>query len=402
LSEVSTGRHRGETGSRHRVARAVGYLILTVTLGMGLFVTYTYRTLGEGLTVIDPEKQLRNRPDKADVAGEPLNVLIMGSDSRDGAGNNIDGLSGGGQRSDTTMLVHLSGDRKNAYGVSLPRDAMVERPDCVDEDGDTIPGTAPGQLEMWNTAFALGGPVCTVQQTEQLTGVRIDHFVVVDFNGFKDMVDAIDGVEICIPEDVDDETGNIHLDAGTREVDGKEALDYVRVRHGISQNGDIGRMKRQQVFIAAMANKVMSAETLWRPDRLVGFLRAATRSLTLDKGLGTVNKIRNLVTKFQDIGLDDIKFITVPWDFWPEDPNRLIWTDDADALWNKMKFDKPLSRQLSTEAVSAAQRPGGTEEPAEDPSTGPSDGPSDEPSDQPSEAPTRSAEEIAAENGLCT
>lgn len=387
------------------MARAFGYLILVTTLGMGLFVTYAYRTINEGLNVIDPNKQLTNRPDKAKVEGEPLNILIMGSDSRDGAGNNIDGLSGGGQRSDTTMLVHLSADRKNAYGVSLPRDAMVERPDCIDADGETIPGTSPGELEMWNTAFALGGPVCTVQQTEQLTGVRVDHFVVVDFNGFKDMVDAIDGVEICIPEDVDDYTGNIHLKAGTREVKGKEALDYVRVRHGISNNGDIGRMKRQQVFIAAMANKVMSAETLARPDRLLGFLRAATRSLTLDKGLGSVMKLRDLASQFQDTGLDDIKFITVPWDFWPEDPNRLIWTEDADALWHKMIFDLPLSKRLSTEAVSAARQPGGPAKPGEDPSDDPSDDPTEEPSDQasetPSEVPSRSAEEIAAENGLC-
>lgn len=406
MSEArAVGRHRGEAAPTHRVLRSFGYLVLAMTLGMGLFVAYQYRTLNENLTVLDVSKQLDDRPDKEVVEGprEPMNILIMGSDSRDGAGNNIDGLAEGGQRSDTTILMHLSADRKNAYGVSLPRDAMVQRPDCHKKNGDVI----PGGFSMWNVAFALGGPACAVQQTEQLTGVRIDHFVVVDFNGFRGMVNAIDGVEICLPEDVDDSTGNIHLKAGTREVRGKEALDYVRVRHNISSNGDIGRMKRQQVFIAAMVNKVLSAETLTRPDRLVGFLQAATRSLTLDSGLDSVKKIADLASEFQDIGMDNIKFITVPWDFWEEDENRLVWAEDANELWQKMKFDQPLSRRLSSEAVTAAQRPGETPAPTPttDPTGAPTDGATDGATDgtttEPEEEPTRSAEEVAEENGLC-
>jgi LCP family protein required for cell wall assembly len=388
---TSEARHRGDYAPRRRVVQSLGYLVLVFTLGLGLFVSYEYRVLTAGLTVIDEGELLTDRPDKEEVEGprEPLNILIMGSDSRDGAGNNIDGLSGGGERSDTTILMHLSADRKRAYGVSLPRDAMVERPDCKKPNGEVIPGTAPGELDMWNVAFALGGPTCTVQQTEQLTGVRIDHFVVVDFNGFKDMVDALDGVEICLPEAVDDTTGNIHLDAGRREVGGQEALDYVRVRHNISNNGDIGRMKRQQVFIAAMANKALSGETLLRPDRLLRFVGAATRSLTVSKGIGSPKKIAEIATEFQDIGMDNIKFITVPWDFWEPDPNRLIWTDAANELWHKMKHDLPLGRRLGTEAVTAAQQDGVTGVPSTDPT------------DEPSDEPTRSAEEIAEENGLC-
>ena len=115
----------------------------------------------------------------------------MGSDSRDGAGNNIDGLTGGGERSDTTILLHVSADRKRAYGISIPRDLLVDRPECKSEDGDTIPG---GTSAMWNEAFAVGGPACTMQQFEQVTGVRLDHFVKVDFEGFRGMVDAIGGV----------------------------------------------------------------------------------------------------------------------------------------------------------------------------------------------------------------
>src|SRR5690606_38720886 len=117
----------------------------------------------------------------------------MGTDTRDGEGNSIDRHTGNGNGlSDTTFVLHLSADRSFAYGVSLSRDGMVQRPTCYKEDGTEI----PGGFAMWNAAYSLGGPACTIRQFEQLTDIRIDHFVTVDFNGFRDMVNAIDGVEI--------------------------------------------------------------------------------------------------------------------------------------------------------------------------------------------------------------
>ena len=385
--DASTGRHRGDAEKKHQVLRAAGYVVLTLAIVTGLFSVYSYRHWNENLTILDVTSQLGDdRPDKVSTGPqEPINVLVMGSDSRDGEGNNIDGLKGGGQRSDTTLLFHLSADRKQAYGVSLPRDAMVQRPTCYTKDKKEI----PGGFDMWNAAFSLGGPACTIRQFEQLTKIKIDHFVVLDFNGFKDMVDAIDGVKVCIPEDVDDPVGNIHLKAGTRTVQGQEALNYVRVRHNISNNGDIGRMKRQQAFIAAMANKVMSAGTLSRPDRLFGFVNAATSSLTLDPGLKTIKKIVNLASQFQDIGLKQVKFITVPFDSYEPDPNRLVWDPQADELWKKVRNDKPLSKRLSSEVITAAQTPGSSQK-----STGTPTGGATQP-------PTEKNAETAAANGLC-
>jgi anionic cell wall polymer biosynthesis LytR-Cps2A-Psr (LCP) family protein len=200
---------------------------------------------------------------------------------------------------------------------------------------------------------------------------------------------------------VDDETGNIHLDAGTRVVRGREALDYVRVRHGISNNGDIGRMKRQQAFIASMANRVMSADTLARPDRLFKFLGAATRSLTLDEDLDSVKQLADLASEFQDIGLSNIRFITVPWDFWVEDPNRLVWAEDANRLWRQMRFDRVLSKDLSAEAIDAAQRPGSTATPDPDVTSSPTDEAGKDASGSPRPTPTRDPAEVAEENGLC-
>ncbi|WP_240937944.1 LCP family protein [Nocardioides sp. JQ2195] len=400
-----SGRHRGQAEQKHRLLSVLGYGILALTLGFALFGVYTYRHLTENLNVLNVDQQLGERPDEADLTtpGKPLNVMIMGSDSREGAGNNIDGLTGGGQRSDTTIVMHLSGDRKFAYGVSLPRDGMVERPTCYDDDMNAI----PGGFDMWNSAFAYGGPACTIRQFEQLTGVRINHFVVVDFNGFRDMVDAIDGVEVCIPEDVDDPVGNIHLDAGTRELKGQEALDYVRIRHNISSNGDIGRMKRQQAFVAAMANKVMSKGVLGRPDRLFSFLSAAMKSLTVDQRLGSPKKIADLASEFQHIGTDNIKFITVPWKFYEPDPNRLVWDEPAaNELWKKMRYDEPLSKRLTTDVITAENRPGSTASPDADASESPTDDPSADASDTPSPPSTTPSEtsdqaEMAAANGLC-
>ena len=220
-----------------------------------------YKKLEGNITAYDPPDLGTNQPVKPKVEGpkEPLNVLVLGSDNRDGTkiGGETPGLS------DTTILLHLSADRKRAYGVSIPRDAMVERPDCRSKDGKS---TVPGGLTQFNAAYAVGGPGCTIKTVQELTNIKIDHYVVINFAGFKDMVNAINGVKVCVPKEVNDDVGHIHLPAGTYKVTGEQALDYVRVRHDIGvANGDIGRMKRQQSFIAAMVEKVVSKGTLTNP-----------------------------------------------------------------------------------------------------------------------------------------
>ncbi|ABL80309.1 MULTISPECIES: LCP family protein [unclassified Nocardioides] len=351
-------KRRGKARKRHTVGKVLLATTLVLVMATGLGTVWLYRHLNGNLSVLDPTAQLSNRPDKVKVEGpkEPLNILVMGSDSRDCAGCNIDNLTGGGQRSDTTILFHLSADRERAYGVSIPRDSMVDRPDCEAEDGKTIPGA---DNVMWNEAFALGGPACTIQQFEQLTGVRLDHFVVVNFEGFQGMVDAIGGVEVCIPEPIVDPAHGINIAAGTRKIKGKEALNYVRERYVVGNGSDIGRMKRQQAFIGSMAHQVVTAGTLARPDHLVGFLNAATQSLTVDPGLENVWKIAKLGVEFKGIGLDNIQFITIPNIPDPADPNRLVWQEpQADQVWQKLARDEPLTKKLSEGVISAGNLPG--------------------------------------------
>ena len=393
-------RHRHEV-PRHRVARAVAIslaTVLVVALGAGFFA---YRHLEGNITAMDVEGALgSDRPSVLEDDNEhhdPLNVLLLGSDTREGQGNGIGGETPG--LSDTTILLHISADRDFAYGVSLPRDAMVERPECERKDGQ---GTDPGGLSMFNAAYAVGGPACTIRTVESLTDVRIDNFVVVDFNGFKNMVDALGGVPVCVPREVNDDIGNIYLPAGRYEVEGQQALNYVRVRHVLSENGDIGRMKRQQAFLAAMANKAISAGTLLNPVRLYNFLDAATKSLTTDPELASLNRLRQLASQLKDIGLAEIQFLTVPFESYPADPNRLQWAPEAEQLWERIREDRPLSGRLGQGVTTAAEQPGAG---GEDPTT-PSATPSGSPStpDAASEREQARAEaraRMAAENGLC-
>jgi LCP family protein required for cell wall assembly len=360
--------------------------VLVAVLTAGFFV---YRHLENNITAVDVTDALgSDRPDEViaeDEPHKPLNILLLGSDTREGQGNGIGGETPG--LSDTTILLHLSADRDRAYGVSIPRDAMVERPECVRKDGQ---GTDPGGLSMFNAAYATGGPACTIKTVESITDIRINHFVVVDFNGFKNMVDALDGVPVCVPEEVNDDIGKIYLPAGSYEVEGQQALSYVRLRHGLSENGDIGRMKRQQAFLAAMSNKAISAGTLANPVRLYNFLDAATESLTTDPGLASLKKLGGLAKQLRDIGLDKIQFLTVPFESYPPDPNRLQIAPAADRLWDKLRQDEELSQKQEQQVTTAAQDPDGSS-----PRPSPNEGSPDDQATEEARAQT------ATENGLC-
>jgi anionic cell wall polymer biosynthesis LytR-Cps2A-Psr (LCP) family protein len=227
--------------------------------------------------------------------------------------------------------------------------------------------------------------------------------VVINFAGFKDMVNAVHGVTVCVPTEVNDDVGHIHLPEGTYKVNGNQALDYVRVRHDLgAPTGDLGRMKRQQAFISAMISKVYSAGTLTNPVRLYKFLDAATSSLSTDAGFAHLKDLASLGGSLKGIGLDRIQFITVPNQPYPEDTNRLEFAPDADNLWRKIRYDKPLGR-FGADALSP-----GSDQPGKQPSAGASASPGTaspgtaSPSASPdAEAKEAARKEAAAEAGLC-
>jgi LCP family protein required for cell wall assembly len=392
-SRVEEPRHKDNPSRRRKIIQRTAIVVGVLVVVVASAFVIAYKKLEGNINGISIDNRLgSDRPDQPKLAGpkKPLNVLVMGSDNRDGT--NIGGDTPG--LSDTAILLHLSADRKHAYGVSLPRDAMVERPECQTKNGK---GKVPGGLTQFNAAYSVGGPACTIKTIEHLTDVRIDHFVVINFAGFKEMVNAVNGVQVCVPEEVNDDVGHIHLPAGTYKVNGNQALDYVRVRHDIgAETGDIGRMKRQQAFIAAMIEKVVSKGTLANPVRLYRFLNAATQSLTTDTGFAHLKELASLGSSLKNIGLDNIQFITVPNQPYAPDPNRLQWSPDAKDVWRKMRFDKPLGK-LATDAVSPGQKPGA--KPSKSASPSPSQASSAPPRDKGPSAAER--KEAAQEAGLC-
>ncbi len=388
-SPYQPGKRRGRARRSHTVAKVLLATLLTLGMVSGLSVAFLYRHLNGNLNVVNVDDQLGDdRPEKVHIQApkQPLNILVMGSDSRDCDGCGIDKEAGGG--SDTTLLFHLSADRESAYGISIPRDSLVDRPDCIDDDGDTIPG---GSTQMWNAAYSYGGPACTMKQFEATTGVRIDNYVVVDFGSFQQMVDAVDGVEVCVPEDIDSSEYGITIPAGTRTLSGKEALAYVRVRHGVGDGSDIGRIKRQQAFIGALVAKVLSSGTLTRFDRLVRFLNAATKSLTTD--IPNIKEMALVGLQFKHIGLKRIRFLTVPFVYSTSQPGRVEWTDDADTLWKRIANDQPLGK-LRDGSLGANQVPSGSTSgsPSSSSTESPSDGESSSSTSSPSDSESSSTE----------
>ncbi|RHW23709.1 LytR family transcriptional regulator [Nocardioides immobilis] len=357
---------------RHTVATVITASLVTLAVGTAGSVVLAYNNWNDNLKYVDLAQQLGDdRPEKEEVAGsrEPLNILVMGSDTREGE-NNIDGLTGDGERSDTTILLHLSADRKRAYGVSIPRDTLVDRPTCYEEDGTAIEGSEAEDV-MWNEAFSVGGPACTIRQFEQNTDIRIDNYIVIDFQGFKDMVNALDGVEVCIPEDIEDPEHDITLEAGTREIRDDEALSYVRVRYTVGDGTDPNRIRRQQAFMAAMINKAVSAGMLVRPDRMVSFLNAVTGSIQTD--YENIAELADLGTSFNGIGLDNIKFVTTPWVYSTAQEGRVEWTDQVDELWQLVIDDDPLSQEFAEDSISADDDPEGSTAPTSEASEDPTD-----------------------------
>ncbi|MEQ8143134.1 LCP family protein [Streptomyces sp. OP7] len=297
---------------------------------------------------------------------DALNLLLIGSDSRAGAENGRYGHDPGTERSDTVILLHLSAGRQSATAVSMPRDLMVDVPGCRRPDGSR---SAP-MFAQFNAAFEVGGSACTVRTVEKLTDIRVDHHVVVDFEGFKDMVDAVDGVEVCLSEPIDDKDAHLRLPAGRVTLDGEQALGYVRARKTLGDGSDTGRIERQQRFLGALVNKVRSNGVLLNPVKLYPLLDAATSSLTTDPGLASLRGLYDLVRGVRDIPTEGVQFLTVPRESYAGDVNRdQLAQPAAGELFERLRKDEPVSvnthgeqkaTQKETEAPSQSSSPAPT------------------------------------------
>ncbi|WP_406515701.1 LCP family protein [Streptomyces sp. NBC_00873] len=320
-------------------ALAASFLVL-VAAGVGWRL---YRKLDSNIrtdTSVSAELRAYEKERPPSVVHEAQNILLIGSDSRAGDNRKYGRSYGGSQRSDTTILLHLPADRKSVTAMSLPRDLMAEIPSCRASDGKRT----NKQFAQFNWAFEFGGTACTIRTVERMTGIRIDHYMVVDFNGFKDMVDAVDGVEVCLKEPIDDPDAHLKLRAGRQKLDGEEALGYVRARKSLGNGSDTDRMDRQQRFLGALVNKVQSNGVLLNPTRLYPVLDAATKSLTTDPGLDSLKDLYALVRGVRDVPTDKVQFLTVPRQPYAADPNRdELVQPDAAKLFKQLRQDAPVT-----------------------------------------------------------
>ncbi|MFH7597001.1 LCP family protein [Streptomyces racemochromogenes] len=305
----------------------------------------------------------RERP--SHFASGAQNILLIGSDSRSGSGNAGYGQDGGTQRSDTTILLHLPADRRSATAVSIPRDLMTEVPECLGADGSRT----GDRFAQFNWAFQWGGAACTIRTVEKMTGIRVDHHMVVDFGGFKKMVEAVGGVEVCLRRPVDDVEAHLRLPAGRQVLHGEQALGFVRARYSLGNGSDTERMERQQQFLGSLWEKVSSNGVLLNPARLYPLLDAATSSVTTDPGLASLRGLYELVRGVRDIPADQVKFLTVPRRPYAADPNRdELVEPDAARLFERLRADRPVT--VTTPTVSPSPDP----EPAVTPREGSGEG----------------------------
>ncbi|MFD6726348.1 LCP family protein, partial [Streptomyces sp. NPDC060131] len=246
---------------------------------------------------------------------QAINILLIGTDKRTGSGNDGYGDKGSAGHADTTLLLHVSKDRSNATALSIPRDLIVDVPDCptTQEDGSTkvIPGSTGVRF---NTSLGQSGrtPSCTMRTVTELTGVTPDNFMVADFNAVKTLSSAVGGVEVCLAKDIDDPDSHLNLPAGKHTVEGEEALAFVRTRHSVGFGGDLSRIELQQQFLSSLMRKLKSNDTLTSPTKMVKLAEAGTDALTVDAKLKSIGKLKDLGLELGKLDTKNLTFATVP------------------------------------------------------------------------------------------
>ena len=341
-----TGRPRPRTGrgpARPRWGMRVATTLSVLVLGAGGIGHAVVTSLDTGIGRVDAFKDMKNRPD----AGHGINLLLVGTDGRDGitrAEKATYRLGGAPCHcTDTIMLVHLSEDGKRASVVSLPRDSYAELPEHT--DGTTGKKHKPHPVKL-NAAYAEGGPNLTVRTVEHMTGVKISHYLEVDFTSFMKTVDALGGVEICTPKQLKDSYTGLDLTPGTHTLDGGQALQYVRSRH-LDAASDLGRMQRQQRFVAALINRATGSGVLLNPVKFREVTSAMLGSVRADPGFGT-EQLLGLNEAMHGFSPSSSEFTSVPLSGSGVSVKGIGSTVKWDpakskALFRALRADKPLT-----------------------------------------------------------
>ncbi|MFI9762988.1 LCP family protein [Streptomyces sp. NPDC051963] len=244
-----------------------------------------------------------------------INILLIGTDKRTGEGNESYGDSGSVGHADTTILLHVSKDRSNATALSIPRDLIVDVPDCPTTQADGTSQTIPGTEGVrFNTSLGQDErtPSCTMRTVTELTGITPDNFMVADFNAVKTLTSAVGGVEVCLAKDIDDPDSKLKLSKGTHTIEGEEALAFLRTRHSVGFGGDLSRIELQQQFLSSLMRKLKSNDTLTNPSKMIKLAEAGTKALTVDSKLDSIGKLKDLGLELGKLNTKNLTFTTVP------------------------------------------------------------------------------------------
>ncbi|MGW4383338.1 LCP family protein [Kitasatospora sp. NPDC004531] len=377
-----------ERSRRRRALKIVawsvaGLVVVTVGTGGYLYMRYNGNIKSAPLYAgADGGDAGHEVPDE--FGRTPINVLVIGSDSRDNPEDcAIGGDCGPGANADVQLLLHVSADRSNATVMSIPRDLMTDLPQCIDENKNKSKG-GRGQI---NSTLAYG-PGCTVAAVHKLTDIPIDHFVKVDFVGVIKMSDAVGGVPVCVSDNVYDPYSHLKLSQGKHTLKGMAALQFVRTRHGFGDGGDLGRASAQHAFLGSMIRELKSAGTLTDPGKVLSLADAATKALTVDPGLDGITKLVGLADDLNKVPPSRVTFTTMQTETDPRDENRLVPGPDAKKLFTTIKNDQSLSADPS--GASSA------------PSSPPPVPPSEQPASPPANGTARNRIAVVVKNGSGT
>lgn len=342
-----------------RIVTAASALVLA-TSGVGHALV---SGLDEGVRRVDPFSGLSDRPDVA----KGLNFLIVGVDGREklSAEKREKYRLGGGSCdcTDTLMLVHLSEDRSRMSVVSIPRDSYVELPEHKDDATGKRHSAYPAKV---NSAYAHGGPHLTVRTVEAMTKVHVDHYVEVDFGSFMNTVDVLGGVPVCTVRPLKDRYSGLDLPAGTSQLNGAEALAYVRARH-LDGASDFGRMQRQQRFLASVIDRATSSGVLMNPVKFNDVTSTLLKSVRADRGFGS-EEMMALGRAMRGFTPSSSEFVSVPVadaDHRVRGLGSTVKWDTAKAaeLFGALRADRPLAEhgQQKTPGAGGGEGKGGSE-----------------------------------------
>ncbi|WP_436948559.1 LCP family protein [Streptomyces sp. SudanB52_2052] len=304
---------------------------------------------------------------------EAFSILIIGTDKRTGEGNGGYGDKGSSGHADTTILLHVAEDRSNATALSIPRDLIVDIPDCPTKLEDGSEKVVPGLRGVrFNRSLGESGrdPGCTMRTVKENTGIEVDHFMMADFNAVKTLTTAVDGVEVCVEKPVNDKQSKLVLPAGESTVEGEQALAFVRTRKSFGNSGDLDRIKVQQQFLGSLMRKMSSSDTLTSPSKLLKLAEAATKALTVDKAIGNVGTLKDIALELKKVPTKNITFTTVPVKDNPaETVKATVVLNEAQApqvfemIKNDVSFTE-VKKQQKKEKDAEAARLKGTKAPA--------------------------------------